>query len=55
MSEAYQLASETTAKKVTSGKIQYDKKAKSTTFQTSDRVLTRNVKERGGPAKLRSY
>ena len=55
MSEAYQLASETAAKKATSGKIQYDKKAKSTTFQPGDRVLIRNVKERGGPGKLRSY
>ena len=55
MSEAYQLASETAAKKATSGKIQYDKKAKSTTFQPGDRVLIRNGKERGGPGKLRSY
>ena len=52
MSEAYQLASETAAKKATSGKMQYDKKAKSTTFQPGVRVLIRNVKERGGPGKL---
>ena len=45
MSEAYQLASETAAKKATSGKIQYDKKAKSTTFQPGDRVLIRNIKD----------
>ena len=32
MSEVYQLASETAAKKATSGKMQHDKKAKSTTF-----------------------
>ena len=54
MSEAYQLASEKAAKNATSGKMQY-KKAKSTTLQPGDRVLIRNVKERGGPGKLRSY
>ncbi|CAB4038386.1 Hypothetical predicted protein [Paramuricea clavata] len=55
MSEAYQLASEKAEKNATSGKVQYDKKAKSTSLQPGDCVLIRNVKERGGPGKLRSY
>ncbi|CAB4036224.1 Hypothetical predicted protein [Paramuricea clavata] len=55
MSEAYQLESEKAEKNATSGKVQYDKKAKSTSLQPGDRVLIRNVKERGGPGKLRSY
>jgi hypothetical protein len=49
MTEAYQLASEKAEKNATSGKVQYDKKAKSTSLQSGDRVLIRNVKERGGP------
>ena len=55
MSEAYQLASEKAEKQATSGKMQYDKKSKSTILRPGDRVLIRNVKERGGPGKLRSY
>ena len=55
MFEAYQLASEKAEKNAMSGKVQSDKKAKSTSLQPGDRVLIRNVKERGGPAKLRSY
>ena len=55
MSEAYQLASEKAEKNATSEKVQYDKKAKRTSLQPGDRVLVRNVKEMGGPGKLRSY
>jgi hypothetical protein len=44
MSEAYQLASEKAEKNATSGKVQYDKKAKSTSLQPSARVLLRHVK-----------
>lgn len=55
MYEAYQLRKQKAEKNSASGKAQYDKKAKGTILQPDDRVLIRNVKERGGSGKLRSY
>ena len=55
MTDAYQLASENARKNAGYRKTQYDKKLKSIALEPGDRVLVRNVREKGGPGKLRSY
>ena len=51
MTEAYHIASDKAGNNARSGKNQYDKKAKSTVLHPGDRLLIRNVKERGGRGK----
>ena len=55
MSEAFEIASETVQRNAQHGKKQNDKKMRRIVLEPGDRVLVRNVSERGGPGKLPSY
>ena len=55
MHQAYDLAAKRSEKSQQHNKAIYDKNARSTVLQPGDRVLVRNLSERGGPGKLRSF
>uniref|UniRef100_A0A8C5MS83 Gypsy retrotransposon integrase-like protein 1 n=1 Tax=Leptobrachium leishanense TaxID=445787 RepID=A0A8C5MS83_9ANUR len=55
MSEAYVVASRAAKKEATRGKVYYDRRIQGNDLQPGGRVLVRNLTERGGPGKIRSY
>lgn len=55
LEEAYRIAAKTASKASQRAKDRYDKKPQSAALVKGDRVLVRNLLERGGPGKLRSY
>ena len=55
MKDAYELARKNISKPAEDGKKQYDRKVRFPSLHPGDRVLLRNLPERGGPGKLRSH
>ena len=55
MTEAYKVAHETSYGVAEESKTGYNKKGRRCVLEEGDRVLVRNLREKEGPGKLRSY
>ena len=55
MKEAYKIAAEKAAISTAAGRDEYNKKVRTSDLKPGDRVLVKNVLEKGGPGKLRSF
>ena len=55
MREAYKIATENSKKAASYNKSHHDNRIHGTALKPGDRVLVRNLRERGGTGKLRNY